>query len=234
MISLTQPARVVIDPTAVPQTVAARRWVWPLLIVMASVAFSGIAFAVRWNAAPTVISELTAAGELARITEQELADKIQTASRVMLVGAAAKGIFLIPILVLLGTAALKFSGWLVGRPIKFVSALSALSVALLPIAVFHIAFGIVALMSAQLPTSAALSLIPSHLGQAFHGLSPELSRLASVADVFNLWAAVLLGLGIAEGAKVRAWQGVLWGLVLYLAYAGVFLIGLPALGGAGR
>lgn len=235
MSSLIQPARALVDPThGVFAAVAARHWVLPFLILMFAVTFSGVAFALRWDAGPETIRALASEGELQRTTEKDLEDKIRTAGRVKLVGGAAKGVFLIPILVLLGTVAVKVSGWLIGKPVKFVSALSALSIALLPIAVFHLAYSVVALSSVQLSSSQADKLLPSHLGHVLSDLSPQMARLASVADFFNVWAAVLLGLGLSEAASVSRFKGVLWGVALYLAYAGVFLIGLPGMSGGGR
>ena len=78
------------------------------------------------------------------------------------------------------------------------------------------------------------SLIPSHLGQVLEGLSPQMARLASTVDVFNLWTTALLGLGFSTATGMPRWKALIFALVLYAAWAGVFLVGLPAMGGGGR
>jgi hypothetical protein len=53
-------------------------------------------------------------------------------------------------------------------------------------------------------------------------------------DFFNLWGALVLGLGFAAAVGMKQWKGAIFGVFLYVLYAGVFLIGLPALmAGAG-
>ena len=235
MHALTQPVRALVDPVdAVPEAVGAGRWLWPLLLVALAVSFSGAAFALRWNAEAAVVRELSMSGELARLTEQELSDKIVMQSRLALVSGIAKGVFLMPLAALLFALGVKFCGWLIGRPIPFSRSFSATTVALLPIAVYHLVYGVVALASASVGDRRAEGLVPSHLGHVLTGLSPEMARLASVADVFNLWAAVLLGLGYAAATGWTRPKGIAFALVLYLMWAGVFLVGLPAMGGGGR
>ena len=102
MESVLQPTRALLDPAdAVPASVNARRWVLPLLLLVASTAFSGFAFAARWDAESSVVHELSASGELSKTTEQELSDQITTASRVKLVSGIARGVFLMPLIALL-------------------------------------------------------------------------------------------------------------------------------------
>ena len=201
---------------------------------MGAVAFSGFAFALRWDAASSVVRGLSAAGELAGTTEQELASKITTAGRVALVGGIARGVFVMPILALLMALAVKIAGWLIGRSIAFADSFSACTTALLPVALYHLIFGVVALSSEVLLDGQDKTLIPSHLGEVLSGLSPEMARLASAADVFNLWAVALLGVGFSAATGMPRWRALIFSLVLYAAWAGVFLVGLPAMGGGGR
>lgn len=235
MVTALQPTRALIDPAdAVPASVKARRWILPLLLLMLCTSFSGAAFAVRWEAGPAVVRELSESGELSKITEKELADRITTASRVKLVGGVARGIFVMPLIALLLAVAVKIACWLIARPIPFAHAFSAVTLALLPIALYRFLFGAVALSSQSLTEAQIPKLVPSHLGVWLTGLTPEMSRLASTVDFFNLWSAVLLGIGISAATGMRRWSGIVFALVLYVAFAGVFLVGLPAMGGGGR
>ncbi|MGA9523037.1 MAG: YIP1 family protein [Myxococcaceae bacterium] len=232
MYSVLQPARALFDPgEAIPDAVERRRWLVPLLILMSAVAFSGVAFALRWDASASVIRGLTLSGQLAGMTEQELASKITTAGRVALVGGVAKGLFAIPFFALMIALAVKISGWLIGRSITFVASFSATTTALLPLALYNVLSGVVALSSEVVTDGQVGNLIPSHLGQALEGLSPEMSRLASVVDVFTLWSTALLGLGYSVATGMPRSKSLIFALVLYAAWAGVFLVGLPAMGG---
>jgi hypothetical protein len=58
--------------------------------------------------------------------------------------------------------------------------------------------------------------------------------LFSSLDFFQIWAALLLGIGFAAVVGMRRRQGLLVGALLFLAQLGVFGIGLPALSGGGR
>lgn len=237
MHSALLPARALIDPTgAVPASVSARRWALPLIVLVAAAVFSALALAARWDAAGSVLRELGQSGELQKVTEKELSDQIVQASRVKLVAGVAKAVFLMPLFVLLFAVAVKVAGWLIGRSIRFMDAFTVVAVALLPIALFHVVFGVVALSSPVISDAQVPALIPHHLGLVLTGLSPQLGRLASVADFFNVWSALLLGVGFSSATGMARWKGLLFGLSLYLLFAGVFLVGLPALaaGGGGR
>ncbi len=235
MYSVLQSARALFDPSAaIPEAIERRRWLIPLLILVGAVVFSGLAFALRWDASTSVIRGLSMSGELAGTTEQELASKITTAGRIALVGGVAKGLFGIPILALLMALSVKIAGWLIGRSITFVASFSATTTALLPLALYNVVFGVVALSSDVMSEGQVKTLIPSHLGQVLQGLTPQMARLASVVDLFNVWTAVLLGLGYAAATGMPRWKALIFGLVLYAAWAGVFLVGLPAMGGGGQ
>ncbi len=201
---------------------------------MGAVAFSGLAWALRWDASASVIRGLSMSGELAGTTEQDLAAKVTQAGRVALVGGVARGLFAMPILALLMAVAVKVAGWLIGRSIAFLASFSATTTALLPLALYNLLFGAVVLSSEVVLDGQEKSLIPSHLGQVLVGLTPQLARLASTADVFNFWTTALLGLGFSAATGMPKWKALIFALALYAAWAGVFLVGLPAMGGGGR
>src|SRR3712207_1533731 len=101
MSTLSLSARSLIDPVdGVPAIVEGRRWLLPLLAVMVCVSLSAVAIYARWDAGPRVVGELTMSGEISKVTEQELLEKVQTSQRVQLVAGVAKGMFLMPLFVL--------------------------------------------------------------------------------------------------------------------------------------
>ncbi len=235
MSSLVQPARVLLDPLdATGAAIEARRWLWPLLFLVACVSASGTAFSLRWDAGPSVVQELQMTGKLERMTETEIAEEIQTASRKALVGGIAKGVFVMPLLALLLAAALWVAGWLFETPAPFAQLMTAAALALLPIALYHLIFAVCALVQHSLSLARVPELVPSSLA-ALQGLSPKLKRVLAAVDFFNLWSVGLLGLGFSSATGMRRGRALLLCFVLYVMYVGVFSIGLPELmaGGAG-
>jgi hypothetical protein len=232
--SLTLPARVVVDPVdAVPQAVSARRKLWPVVFLCAASAFSGLAFALHFDVQAAVFQKLAMMGQLDTITDHDLAEKITQARHLAIVGGVAKGIFLMPLVVLLVAALLKFVSWLIGRKVKFGQLFSVVAVAMIPIAVANLAFGICALFQYSIPVEKAQTLLPSNLAAWIHVHSPKLMHLLSGVDFFNLWTVALLGLGYSQASGMKKGRALAFALILYLCFVGVFLVGLPALSAGG-
>jgi hypothetical protein len=229
MSSLVQPTRVLLDPLdATGVAVQAHRWMWPVLFLVLSVSASGAAFALRWNASPAVIQQLQMTGELEKLTESEIAEKIQTASRTALVAGIAKGVFVMPLQTLLLAVVLWVCAWLFDRSSPFGRLMSAAALAMLPIALYHLVFTVCALSQYSLSEAQVQSLVPSSLA-SLEGLSVKLQRVLRGVDFFNLWSAVLLGLGFSSATGMSKGRSVTLCLVLYAMYAGVVFVGIPAL-----
>jgi hypothetical protein len=60
-------------------------------------------------------------------------------------------------------------------------------------------------------------------------------KFLGAVDFFNLWAALLMGLGFASATQLKPSRGLALGLFLYLLFACVAFVGLPAMmaGGPG-
>ena len=223
-----------IDPVAgVPKAVEGRRWLLPLLVVCAAVSFSGLAFAYRLDPSAAVISRMEASGELAKASERELGEEIQQAQRIALVGGAAKGLFVMPLILLLVAVGLKLAAWLIGRKLLFAHAFTVAAVAFLPIAVFHVIYGFVALKQPVVSAGMAAKLLPSSLAVLAPPNAAQVQKVLAQLDFFNLWSAALVGLGRSAGTRLKAWRGVGLGLFLYVLLSAL-LVGLPGLMGDGR
>jgi Yip1 domain len=224
---LTNPAE------GVPAAIEARRALWPVVLLSLSTAFAGACFAVRWNAAPSIIKGLEDSGQLKGMPEADLLDQIQQAERLKLVTSIAGGLIL-PALTVLGIAVvLALLAWLLGKKGPFNAFFTAAAVGLLPLALARFLYGLVALVQTSLSEDRAATLLPSSLAFVIHSQSPKLMRLLSSLDFFHLWAALLVGVGFAAVVGMRRRQGLLVGALLFVAQLGVFGIGLPALAGGG-
>jgi hypothetical protein len=229
MSSLVQPARVLVDPLdATGAAVEARRWFWPLLILIVCVSASGTAFSLRWDAGPAVVQELQKTGRLSQLTETEISDEIQTASRKALVGGIAKGVFVMPLLTVLLAAVLWLSAWLFDTSAPFGRFMSVAALAMLPIALYHLVFTVCALAQHAMTQERAQELVPASLA-ALRGLTPKMKKVLGAVDFFNLWSVGLMGLGFSAATGMRRSRALLLCLTLYLLFVGVFSIGLPVL-----
>ncbi len=232
MVSVLQPARAIFDPLdGLSAAVEARRWFWPVFLLVAAVSFSSAAFALRWNAAPIVTQRLQMSGELANTTEQDLAQQILTAQRTRLVTGVAQGVFVVPLVVVLLAAALKAAGWLFGTPAPFAKCFSVAALSMLPIAMLHFILGASYLRQPALADAQAQTLVPSNLAFFLPRVSGAVGSLLASVDFFKLWSAALLGLGFGAASGMRRERALLLGFALYGMYVGVFSVGLPGIRG---
>ncbi|HMK72277.1 MAG TPA: YIP1 family protein [Myxococcaceae bacterium] len=221
---LTNPAE------GIPAAVEVRKPLWPVVLLCLSTAFAGAAFAVRWDAAPSILRELEMSGQLKGMPEADLADKIQQAERLRLVSGIAGGLVL-PALIVLGIAvALALLAWLLGKKGSFKAFFTAAAVGMLPIALSKFLYGLVALAQSSVSEDRAARLLPSSLA-FIHAQSPKVMRILSSIDFFHIWAALLIGVGFAAVVGMSRRKGLLVGACLFLAELCVFGIGLTGGGG---
>jgi hypothetical protein len=229
-------SRSLTDPgTGVATAVQERRILWPLLALMAATSFASAAFALRWDPAPGILQKLEMAGQLKGMPEAELTEQITTAGRLKLVTGIASGVFVTPLMVLGIAIALAIVAWLLGRKAPFPALFSASAVGMLPVALQKALWGVVALWQLGINEERARHLLPSSVGAWVHVGGPKLAGFLDSLDLFTLAAAVLIGIGFAAATGMRKRSGVLVGLVLFVAYVGVFGVGIPGMvAGGGR
>jgi len=235
MESLTLPLRALLDPVgAVPPLVEGRRWLVPLLVMALATAASGTALALRLDASRLVIPKLQMTGELAKASEREISEQIDQTQRVGIVAGVAKGVFLVPLEILFLAIALKITAWLIGRKALFARAFTVAAITMLPLAVYHLVLAVSAFSQGSLSPKMVEELVPSSLAAVVHA-SPVAARALATLDFFNLWAALLMGLGFSSATQLAPWKGLLVGVVLYVLFACAVFIGLPGLmaGGPG-
>lgn len=230
MEALTLPLRALIDPVgAIPPAVAQRRWLAPLLSLAVLTALAGGLIASRIDASRVVIPKMQMTGELMKASEREVSEAIEQAERVALVAGIAKGLLLMPLLVLLLAVALKLTAWLVGKKALFVELFTVAALTTLPVTVLHLVEVVSALRLDVMTPATAASLVPTSLAALIDGAGPGLSRVYAAIDLVNVWAALLMGVGFAAASKWSPWKGALFGLFLYALFASAFMVGLPGL-----
>ncbi len=230
MEALTLPLRALLDPVgAIPKAVETRRWLVPLLLVAVLTAAAGAVIALRLDASRLVIPKMAMSGELMKASEREVNEAIEQAQRVALVGGIAKGLLLMPMLVLLLSVALKIAAWLLGKKALFADLFTVAALTMLPVAVFHAIEVLAALKLDVITPRVAETLVPSSVAALVQLAPPALSRVYGAIDLINIWASLLMGLGFAAASKWTPWKGALFGLFLYVLFASAFMVGLPGL-----
>jgi hypothetical protein len=214
---------------AIPRAVESRRWFVPLLLLCALTASAGAAIALRLDTARLVIPKLQMSGELMKASEREVNEAIEQAQRVALVGGIAKGLLLMPLLVLLLAVTLKVASWLIGRKALFADLFTVAALTMLPVAVFHGIELISALRLELITPRVAETLVPTSLAAVMGMVSPALKRVYGAIDFINVWASLVMGVGFAAASKWSPWKGALFGLFLYVLFAAAFFVGLPGL-----
>lgn len=234
MEAVSLPIKALFNPMDwVPRFVERRRWVVPVVVLAVTSASAGYSFASRWNAGPATIRALEAKGELASLSEQDLSDKVRTTQRVAIVAGVSKGLVLLPLSVLGLAVALKVLAWLFHRHAPFGKCFSTASITFFPVALFYAIYSVCALRAPGLSETDALTIVPSNLS-FLAAQAPRASRILSAIDFFNLWSIGILTLGFSAATGMSRWKSLSIALLLFAAYVGVFLVGIPGAFGGPR
>ena len=230
MESLTLPMKSLLDPVdAVPQAVSGRRWVVPLVLLMVSTSVAGAAIASRVDVAPRVIAGLQKEGDLQKKSEREIGEAVEQAQRVGLVLGVAQGVFLVPLLTLLGAIVLRVAAWLLGLKTSFGAMFSVMAVSQLPRVVFRILQTVVALKQEVIAEKHVANLLVTSVAQIVTEPGPHLKAALSTLDFFSVWVAISLGLGFSAATGISRSKGLLFGVCMYVLFAALFFIGIPGL-----
>lgn len=239
---------VLFDPIgATGRAVQAGRFVIALALAMVLSAAASAAVATRLDTSRLVLPKLEASGELAKASEREIGEQISQAQRVAIVAGVAKGLLGVPLLVLLGAVALSFVGWLVGGKGRFVESFSVAALATIPSAVGNAVLLVAALRQDTLSPALAKSLVPSSLvnivgEQTVRGWAPSgvkadaFISLIGMVDLFQLWSALVVGVGFVAFSRIRPALGFPVGALAYVLAVAAVTVGLPGLAppGGGR
>lgn len=230
MQALLIPLMTLVDPVgAIPRAVETRRWFVPLALVSLLTALAGGLIAVRLDTARQVIPKMAMSGELMKASEREIGEAIEQAQRVALVGGIARGLLLMPLLILALAVTLKVATWLIGRKALFADLFTVAALTMLPVAVFHGIEVLAALQLEVITPRVAESLVPSSLSAILEHAAPPLMRVYKALDFVNLWAALMMGLGVGAASKWTPARGALFGLALYVLFAAAFMVAMPGL-----
>jgi hypothetical protein len=178
------------------------------------------------RAADLEISTRPAAAEMTPHAREEA---IATAVKVARVGAWSKALF-VPVLRALGIAFAAFLAFRVagGQP-TFAGSVAVSALAVLPLALRDLLAIPAALVRGSIPPSDAAHLLPSSLAALLpSGAPPPLARAAGGVDLFGLWCAALLALGMAAASRVSLGRAAAVVTLIFIALIAVGDVALPA------
>jgi hypothetical protein len=165
------------------------------------------------------------------MTDRELDEAITQKEKIASVLVTAKAVVGPPLLSL--ELAIVF--WLWGRYLRGKPAFGVLyslcTHAQVPLALRGLATSAVVLSRDKVSPDELPGLLPSGLSPFVHLQGPWANALGG-ADLFLLWTAVLLGIGLYVAAHLTPRRAAIGMGLAYAAFIAVFLVALPGLGGA--
>ncbi len=200
---------------------------------LAALAFAAVA-APRTDFAREASARLDSAPKAAETTPREREEALATASKVGQVGMYASAA-LAPTLSALGAAAFLWLAFRVAgtRP-PFRASFAAAAHGLLPVWMVEALAIPAAIARAPLRTAEVGRLLPSSLSALLPATAPPvLADALGALDLFALWAVALVALGMASASGASRRRALAVTALLFLAYAAVVHVALPALARGG-
>jgi hypothetical protein len=203
-----------------------------VLIAMACALFAGFAQASRVDARSVTLEKLEKAGQLATMSDRQIEDETNNAERLYQVMRVAGGALEAPFFLLLGALAVVVLVWFLKGKVKGRAVFPVAAAVLLPGSLANLLDGITALRHAALPPGAALLAprsVSGILASFGHPLTGAAFKLGSAFDFFSLWAAVMMGFGVAAAGDVPTRRALIGTLCAWVCFR---LIVSVAMGGA--
>jgi hypothetical protein len=224
-------ARSLLQPGRALSTVPPRRSLVAGLVAatLASVLAAAVVIP-RVDYARAADREISMRPAAAEMTPHAREEAIATAVKVARVGAWSKALF-VPVLRALGIAFAAFLAFRIagGKP-TFSAAVAVAALAVLPLALRDLLAIPAALVRGSVPPSDAAQLLPSSLAALLpSGAPPPLARAADGFDLFGLWCAALLALGMAAASRVSLGRAAAVVTLIFIALVAVGDVALPAL-----
>ena len=201
------------------------------LIAFACAALAAFAQAYRVDSRSATLQKLEQGGQLQTMSDRQLADETRNADRLYQVLRVGRGLFEAPVSLGLGSLGVVILVWFLRGKIKGRAVVPVAAATLLPGAIANLLDAASAWNHASLPPQGAL-LAPRNLAglaASFgHALSPPWLKLGNAFDFFSLWAAVMMGFGVAAAGDLPVRRAMMitlagwvcWQLLTHVAAGG--------------
>lgn len=187
--------------------------------------------AVRVDAAASTLRKLEMSGQLMSMSDRQIGDETHSAERIFQVGTIAKAVVGAPLSLGLACLAVLFVAWFLRGRIKGSAVAPVAAATLLPQVIADLIDTATAVRHTTLPPD-AVPLAPRDLAAvlslAARPLQMPWVKLGHALDFYSLWAAILMGFGVAAAAQIPRRRAMIATLAGWVCYR---LITQVALGG---
>lgn len=189
------------------------------LIAFFCAILASLAQAYRVDSREATLKKMTTSGQAQTMSDRQFEDETQNANRLYQVARVGQGVFEAPIALGLGSLGVLALVWFLRGKLKGRAVIPVAAAALLPGAIANILDALSAWNHAALPPEGAalaprnVSAIAAALG---HAIPPPWVKLGNVADLFSLWAAVLMGYGVAAAGEIPVRRAMITTLAAWL------------------
>ncbi len=194
---------------------------WFFLFAWLCSVLLGAAMAYRVDARSSTLRKLEMSGQLQTMSDRQLADETRSAERVFQVGSIAKGVVGAPVQLGLGCLSLLALVWFFRGRIKGSAVVPVAATTLLPGAIANLMDAVTAFRHTTLPPD-GVPLGPRSLSAALVLLGRPLQlpwvKFGNALDFFSLWAAVMLGFGVASVGQVPRRTAVVGTVVAWICF----------------
>ncbi|MFO0590547.1 MAG: hypothetical protein U0441_23600 [Polyangiaceae bacterium] len=192
---------------------------WFFLVAWLCSLLLGAVMALRVDARAATLEKLDMSGELATMSDRQIAEETKSAERVFQVLAIAKGATSAPVQLLGASLSILVLVWFLRGKVKGSAVLPVAAVTLVPAAVANVVDAITAFRRLSVhPDDGALAprTLTDALMLAGRPLMPPWIKLGNAFDFYSLWAALILAFGVAAVGQVPRRRAVIGTLVAWV------------------
>jgi hypothetical protein len=191
------------------------------LVAWAAAIVLGAALAARVDAASSTLRKLEMSGQLQSMSDRQIADEARNAERIFQVGSIAKGVLGVPFSLGLACLALLFLAWFLRGRVKGSAVVPVAATTMLPGAIANLLDAATAFRHAAMPPEGvplAPRTLSALLALAGRPLMEPWVKLGEALDFFSLWAALLMGFGLAAAAQLPRRNAIIGTLIAWVCY----------------
>lgn len=189
------------------------------LVAFACAVLSGFAQASRVDARSTTLAKLDKDNKLSEMSDKQVDDEVKSADRLFQVSHVAAGIVRAPVMLGLASLAVIGLAWFLKGKVKGKAVVPVAAATLLPSAIGDLLDAVSAFGRQSIPAD-TVSLAPRNLSAALaalgHPLLGPALKLGTAFDFFSLWAAILMGYGVAAVGDVPKRRALIGTLVAWV------------------
>jgi hypothetical protein len=189
------------------------------LIALVCAMLAALAQAYRVDSREATLKKLQMTGQMQSMSDRQFEDETKSANRLYQVSRVGAGVVEAPLFLGLGSLGIVILVWFLRGKLKGRAVVPVAAAALLPGALANLLDAVSAWNHASLPPQGAelaprtVSALAAVFGQA---IPPPWVKLGNAFDFFSLWAAVLMGFGVAAAGEIPVRRAIITTLAAWV------------------